>query len=183
MSKGWYGNSYKHNLASRGISTKDIKDVIQYPEVIDYSNASEIIVGFWSTNISNDYSKFDFDKAFVVLNNQLTDYIRMASEYTEEEVRKVYKDQNGDLLEDLPFGLGSEVLDVIDLKDRIEERERHNLKENIILLDDIIHIEHMSGSILWDNKKSWWIDMDKLREDFDNTLKRMGVNYDKGLVW
>lgn len=184
MSKGWYGNKHKHSLASRGITTKDIKDVIQYPEVIDYNNASEIIVGFWSANISNNYSKFDFDRAFLVLNNQLSDYIRMASdELTENEIRELYYNDEEDLMDiTMEFSIGSEVFDVIDLKDRIRDRTKSEV-DDIILLDSIIHTEHMTGSVLWDGNKQWWLNMDILRNDFDNTLQRMGVKYDKRLVW
>lgn len=49
--KGWYGNTHKHSLASRGISTREIKYFVDYPEVIDYSEIEEIIVGFWFASL------------------------------------------------------------------------------------------------------------------------------------
>lgn len=76
--KGWYGNTHKHSLASRGISTREIKYFVDYPEVIDYSEIEEIIVGFWFASLKNDFSKFDFDLAFKNMNEILE---KVASEW------------------------------------------------------------------------------------------------------
>lgn len=73
--KGWYGNREKHSLASRGISTREISYFVEYPEVIDYDEVEEIIVGFWFGSLKNNYSKFDFDKAFKRLNKRLEELV------------------------------------------------------------------------------------------------------------
>lgn len=183
--KGWYGKSQQHGLASRGISSKTIKDVIQFPEVLDYNSSSEIIVGFWISSIKHDFSKFDFDKAFKTFEEQLTNYIQMASDgITEEEIREVYFNDEDDLMDlTMEYGIGSEVFNAIDLKDRIRDRDRYNLQSNIVLFDDVVHTEHQSGGVLWDNTEMWWIDIEKLRYNFDLVTKKLGVEYDKRLVW
>ena len=69
--KGWYGSRQAHSLASRGISTREISYFVEYPEVIDYNEVEEIIIGFWFGSLKNDFSKFDFEKAFKKLNERL----------------------------------------------------------------------------------------------------------------
>ena len=69
--KGWYGNKHRHSLASRGISTREMRYIVEYTQTIDYNEPEEIIVGFWVSSLKNDYSNFDFDKAFSRLNKTL----------------------------------------------------------------------------------------------------------------
>lgn len=183
--KGWYGNTKKHSLASRGISTKDMKDIIQYPEVIEYKNASEIIVGFWISNINNDYSKFNFDKAFGVIKNQLNDYVNVFG-IDKEVLEKIYDNEyDEDEIYDLQneYGFGSELIEVMEYIHKINYRDPNNLKGNISLLDNIIHLEHMNGGMLWDEETNDWLYVDSLREDFGKTMKRLGVKYNERLVW
>ena len=186
MSKGWYGNLQKHSLASRGISTKDIKDIIQFTEVIDYSNSSEIIIGFWVSNIKNDYSKFNFDKAFLTLEKDLTNYIK-TFDVTDKDLSKL---MGKEIIPDsemydmvLEYGIDSLFFDAMSLRDKIINRNKGDLKKNIFLIDNAINLEHMSGSVLFDNTESDWLDIEKLRDNFDLAMKRMEVNYDKRLVW
>lgn len=179
--RGWYGNKQKHSLASRGISTKDMKDIIQYPKVIDYNNDSEFIVGFWIANIKNDYSKFDFDKAFdkteTMLQYQAEIVFDDYPDITFEDV--VYCYENNIEMKTVFGEYGIFVRDYNMAKIYLKVKDRPiKLIDKIILMDEIIHLEHATGSVFWDDKEDSWLDIDQLREDFDKSMKRLRVKYD-----
>jgi len=98
MSKGWYGNRYGHSLASRGISVKQIKEIYEFPEVIDYSNPEEMIVAFWLASLNNDFSNFDFKKAF--------DRACAEVEFYGDQIFQVRKDLNSyqDVIDHAKYG-------------------------------------------------------------------------------
>lgn len=184
--KGWYGNKQAHSLASRGIRIKDIKDIIKFPEVIDYLNPEEIIVGFWIANIKNDYSNFNFDKAFdnaeCMLQYQAEMVFDDYPDITPEDV--VYCYENNIEMKSIYGEYGIFIRDYNMAKLYLKVKDRPiKLIDKIILMDEIIHLEHATGSIFWDDKEDSWLDIDQIRDDFDITIKKMGVNYVKRLVW
>jgi len=74
MSRGWHGERRRHQLAARGISTREqvlrargvLEDIAEYPDSIsiDYNDPEEIFALFWACSQANDFSNFDFDQAF-----------------------------------------------------------------------------------------------------------------------
>lgn len=62
--KGWFGDKFKHSLASKGISARQIKDIYNFPTTINYDDPEEFISAFWIASLKNDFSDFDFEKIF-----------------------------------------------------------------------------------------------------------------------
>lgn len=91
--KGWYGNRYGHSLASRGISVRQIKDIYNFPEVIDYEDPEEFIVAFWIASLKNDFSEYNFDKVFRYTQGILTERMNRYGYLSFEEF---YMDFNAD---------------------------------------------------------------------------------------
>lgn len=69
--RGWHGNSYAHSLASKGISVRQLKDISNFPETIDYDDPEEFISAFWIASLKNNFSNFDFDKVFRITIQEL----------------------------------------------------------------------------------------------------------------
>jgi len=77
--KGWYKHPREHALAAKGISTKKrmeakgvVADLVKFPtEDIDYWDMQEVFTLFWVSSLSNNFSKFNFDKAFDFIENTI----------------------------------------------------------------------------------------------------------------
>lgn len=96
--KGWFGKSEQHSLTSRGISVRQMKDIYNFPEVIDYHNPEEMFVAFWIASLKNDFSRFDFDKAFA----EIMDVIEMYGEQIFQERHDLNTQQ--DVLDHSTYG-------------------------------------------------------------------------------
>ena len=82
---GWYGESRRHSLASRGIrSSVQALRQKKYPR-IKYNNPRSIIEGFWWANVNRDYSHFDFDKAFKFMKDYIEDVEDKTADVQEDE--------------------------------------------------------------------------------------------------
>lgn len=179
MTKGWYGNSQKHSLASRGITTKI--------ELNYYKNKGELVFfDFWKANIKNDYSVFDFESAYEFFRETLEDKLAQfgqrgfdewngqMDEYAVEYMEEVLinqgiepDDEYGDKWEkqiyqfyeeDRKNGLkGEYVKEWNELLDKINNPPINHL-EKILLMDRLIHMEHENGEIF---------NIDSLRDEFD----------------
>jgi len=183
--KGWYGNPHKHSLASRGISTKSMKDVIQFPEIVNYRDSEEVITAFWSASIKNDFSNFDFEKAFKLLREEMLEYVGNYgySEYgyRSEQINNFITGKEE--VDDYEFNIASmesiwniQYIDSrkSDNKYTFDNKNHHTKKEfDILLIDRIIDLQHISGSVLKDKYGDKHLDIEKMREKFDETLRRI----------
>lgn len=87
VKKGWFNESEAHGLCARGIRVRPVKvvpplvspfvaegmvkDIITFPKVsIDYYDPEEVFTLFWVSSLRNDFSGFDFDKAFSELDDR-----------------------------------------------------------------------------------------------------------------
>lgn len=177
--KGWYGNSHKHSLASKGIKTKYTSNGIRN---IDYSNPKEIFFGFWKANIDNNYSYFDFDRAFDIGSEQVEMWLGQVS-YSPEEIVNEFEDKNGNFIEDNEGeGFGRGLLMYRDYRLAKIYLQLKNppikLQEKIFLMDKLIHMTHACGSIWVEYNEEWCedidIDVDELREEFERTQSGVG---------
>jgi len=66
MSRGWPGESRRHALAARGISFRANAVFRPYRPTgpIDYGEPEEVFKAFWKASLEDDWSDFDFKKAF-----------------------------------------------------------------------------------------------------------------------
>jgi len=181
--KGWYGNKQQHCLASMGIRTKEIKDIIQYPDIINYLSSEEIIIGFWNASVNNDFSRFNFDKAFENLEDEMTDYVKehgrneygYNGKYIDDIINKKID------IDDCEFNIASIlcIVEIRNIKSRkngiytFDNEKYYTKKEfDILLMDRIIDLQHRSGSVLKDNEFEF-INIEKLRKKFEETSRRI----------
>ncbi|MHA1285912.1 MAG: hypothetical protein ACTSPB_00785 [Candidatus Thorarchaeota archaeon] len=85
--QGWFNEREAHGLCARGIRVRPVKivppfvspfvaegkvkDVVLFPTMsIDYYDPEEVFTLFWVSSLKNDFSSFDFDKAFNELDNR-----------------------------------------------------------------------------------------------------------------
>ena len=167
--KGWYGHRHKHSLASRGILTKDMKDIIQYPEVVNYNDLEEVIIAFWLANIKNDYSNFDFDKAFKNIKEELIQYIEQVHTTWSsiEDIENTLKAREIKNIDYFP-----KTYELMEYVWEIEDRKSNQI-EDIILMDKIIDFQHNRGSIFMDEHDESFVNIEKMREKFDGTYRRI----------
>jgi len=195
--KGWYGNRYGHSLASCGIKTKGkllsweegfdwlsdmydweikmYKDIYCFPEVINYNNSEEIVIGFWFSSLKNDFSKFDFEKAFSNLYQDVKNYAQFNIDciygFSNPEKEKpsldflysLYnnnkKEYNNMIREVISLDSTPEYFDLMN-----EIKNRNNiLKDNIILMDKVIHTQHHSRGDWVLEGNDGFLDIDTIR--------------------
>ena len=176
----WKGESRRHSLARKGIKTA--RNPMQSMGKINYKNPKSLFFAFWKANIENDYSNFDFDKAF-------KEGIKVAKFWGSQahlDVWNLYTKQYGydsifedprldEWIEDREMTLREVIaedhrimnrdLEFADLIHRLQNPPLE-LKEKIYLMDELIHTTHVTGTI-WMDEFNEKIDVEELREEFD----------------
>jgi len=173
--KGWYGNSYNHSLASRGITTKykNIKD-IELPYI------KKAIFSFWKASYENNFSDFDFDGFFDNAKTNLYHQVIGQINWTPEDIVECFEEEakglgiNVDNIDNPPCDLMFRDYRLSKLYLKIKNPP-DKLLDKILLVDEIIHVEHATGSI-WttyneETDEDDSIDIEALRKEFDQWYK------------
>jgi len=143
MSKGWYGNSYGHYLASKGISVKQLKDIHHFPETIDYEDPEEFISAFWIASLKNDFSDFDFKKVFQITRSEL--YSRM-NRYAYLSFEDFINDYN------VPFNVLELAGRYIDEYDWFEEKYVDEYDKQNVSVEMTLDVYNLANK---ERKESW----------------------------
>jgi len=142
---GWYGNPYKHSLASQGIKTKlqqfhnNNRNNIPPKELynIDWNNSSrrsereKMIKLFWWCSINNNWKWYPFDKFF----NETSNFI--VSEFFEELLESYFFDKEQEMINYLDYHnmtrkeSSDKVFDEIDKKMYYEGIDYDNLDNDV----------------------------------------------------
>jgi len=178
---------------------KTQNELNQYDIDIDFYDNESIIRGFLLHSCLNRMGEFDFQQAFEYLLNPIesklyehaqcdydtflqyyddmfyhensdfekftyqTDYINIDVDDVKEAISKMHYEKSKNAFDGLFDNL-------IDLKERIENLDNLTEQERIILFDEVIHAQHVTGDIFDD------IDIELIKRDLDvEVLEIMGM--------
>ncbi len=167
---------------------------------INYNDYESIVRGFLTLSALNRMKEFDFDQAFKELKHPILNKLREHAQCDYNEFLEFYKDVFYHEKEDFEkFTYQTDYINIsindveeaiakmhyeksvkaftglfdnlIELKDRIEGLDENNTKINVILFDEVIHAQHVTGDIFED------LDIDYIKSDLDEELiEIMGIN-------
>ena len=172
---------------------KTQKELNDYEIEINFYEPESIIKGFLLHSCLNRMSEFDFEQAFESLINPIQDKLIEHAQCDYDDFYNYYCDvfyyENSDFekftfqtnyiniciddvretIAKMHYEKSKEAFDgmfdnLIDLKERIDDLDNLTEQEMVILFDEVIHAQHVTGDIFCD------VDIQSIKDDLDNDL-------------